>query len=204
MTETNERWPIEGASGTYSDRGWKPPASGLTSQQAGLIVQTLDDDATDHEEGANTALWRLADVLVWCEDHLGDKFSQITPDPTRNRRSYTMLMRIARAFEDHERRWASAKVSVWAHGEVYGLPDYMADELLEDYAERTLTRDQLREEAQRLRELQEKQAQGQLPGTEDDSEPSEAEPLVCPLCLGAGHVPDEEREAYLASLAGHR
>lgn len=189
--------------GEFTSRGWTAPASGLTLLQADVLVQSLDQLADKHEQQTNETLWALADVLVWCEDHLGDAFSQVAPVPKGKRRNYLMLMRISRSFEDHDRR--RNDISVWAHSEVYNLPEYIADELLEDYATGTLNRDQLREEAQKLRDGVKVDSGSGTPegAAQADSEPQSAsesnsatEP-ACPLCLGAGHVPSEEREAYL-------
>lgn len=199
--------------GTFSDTGWVAPASGLTYEEANRLVSTTDREATENERDANKKLWQLADLLVWCEDNLGDKFSQITPDPTHNRRSYTMLMRIARAWSDHERRW-KYPVSVWSHSETYNLPDWMADEMMEDYATGLLTRNQLRDECQMVRKTLSDGAQGTASagldpdpgnGAGDVSGASqgwtEHEPDSCPLCLGAGEVPHGIRELYLEFVA---
>lgn len=195
--------------GEFTSKGWQPPLSGLTFEQANQLVHHFDTEATFHEQYANTSLWNLADLLVYSEDHLGDKFSQITPDPTANRRSYLMLMRISRAFADHDRRWHPTVMSIWTHNEVYGLPDWMADEMLEDFATGVLTRNELREECQRLRDRLSGEADAVSVDTTDDAEGPQADAQTpetddgppCPLCLGVGHAPEPEREAYLAWLA---
>jgi hypothetical protein len=170
--------------GTFYENGWQPPLSGLTVEEAQYLVRETDEYIDTHETQATMGSWWLADVLVWCEDNLGDAFSQITPDPSKNRRSYLMLMRIARAFPERERRYAPDQMSIWTHGEVYNLPDYVADELLESYATGELTRPELRVEAQALRDGKPKV----------EIEAPEPQGEVCPACGGTGRVPEGEGE----------
>jgi hypothetical protein len=176
--------------GTFYENGWQPPLSGLTVEHAQYLIRETDIYIDEHETQATIGSWWLADQLVWAEDNLGDAFSQITPDPSKSRRSYLMLMRIARAFPERERRYQPDQMSIWAHGEVYNLPDYVADELLEGYATGELTRPELRVEAQALRDGKPKVE------IEGDSEPK----IDCPLCEGSGHISEDQRQEVLEGM----
>jgi hypothetical protein len=182
--------------GTFYENGWQPPLSGLTVEEAQYLVRETDEYIDTHETQAVMGSWWLADQLVWCEDHLGDAFSQITPDPSKNRRSYLMLMRIARAFPERERRYQPDQMSIWTHGEVYNLPDYVADELLESYATGELTRPELRVEAQALRDGK--------PKAEIEAPEGDAKGEPCPLCQGSGRLSEGAREAYTEWLASEQ
>lgn len=187
-----EKMPAMEKRGEFFPNAWMPPAGGLTPAQAETLITALDWQIDHHETQATMGSWWLADVLVWCEDHLGDAFSQVTPDPSRSRRSYLMLMRISRAFAQHERRYPPDVLSIWAHNEVYNLEPYVQDELLEAHVAGELNRMELRKEAQKLRDEQTK-------GSRDEPV-LEHEPSTCPLC-GVGEVPENVRASYLAFLA---
>lgn len=193
MIDNVEETPRVDERGSFYSNGWEPPVSGLTVEIAGQLVSALDEQIDHHETQATMGSWWLADVLVWCEDHLGDAFSQVTPDPSKSRKSYLMLMRIARAFPERERRYPPEVMKIWTHNEVYNLEPYVQDALLEDYVSGELSYGQLREEAQKLRN---EQAEGSR-----DEPVVEHESSTCPLCAGVGEVEHEMREEFLRFMA---
>lgn len=179
--------------GEFTATGWIAPLSGLTPEQAEQLIDVIDRRIDYHEVQATMGSWWLADILCWSEDNLGDAFSQITPDPSKNRRSYLALMRIARDFPDGERRYPPDVMSIWKHGEVYNLEPYVQDELLEAFAEGELNGTELRKEAQKLRDQQSL-------GSRDEPV-VEHKPEVCPLCSGVGEVSQKTREDFLRFMA---